>query len=81
VAGLIFRCQYAVERFIADFCCISRKVIIEVDGPIHDYTVEEDALREEYLKFAGFRVLRFTNDEVLGNLTDVLARVAAFAQA
>jgi very-short-patch-repair endonuclease len=77
--GLKFRRQYPIERFIVDFCCIGRKLIIEVDGPIHEYTVEEDALREAYLNYAGFRVIRFTNDEVLGKLTGVLARITSFA--
>ncbi len=73
--GLKFRRQYPIERFIVDFCCVSRNLIIEVDGPIHEYSTEEDVLREAYLNYAGFRVIRFTNDEVLGKLRDVLNRI------
>ncbi|MBZ0317730.1 MAG: endonuclease domain-containing protein [Anaerolineae bacterium] len=71
-----FRRQHAIERFIVDFCCLEAMVIIEVDGPIHEYTPEQDATRQAYLEALGFVVLRFMNDEVLSEMRGVLERIA-----
>jgi very-short-patch-repair endonuclease len=72
IAGLKFRRQHSIDRFIADFCCADAQVIIEVDGAGHDYTPEEDAIRQEYLESLGFQVLHFTNDDVQQNLDAVV---------
>ena len=74
--GHRFRRQHAIERFIVDFYCREADLVLEVDGPIHDYQPQEDALRQEYLQSLGLRVLRFGNEEVLGDLEGVLARIA-----
>jgi very-short-patch-repair endonuclease len=58
-----------------DFYCARARLIVEVDGPIHDARQEEDAIRDAFLKNRGFRVLRFTNDEVNGNMDCVLQRI------
>ncbi len=50
---------------MADFACISRRVIIEVDGDAHARQSDADAARTEALRSRGFRVLRFSNREVL----------------
>lgn len=71
-----FRRQYPIDRFIADFCCLEARLIIEVDGPVHDYTPEQDQVRQLYLEAMGFRVIRFLNDEVLGEMAGVLERIA-----
>jgi very-short-patch-repair endonuclease len=63
--GLRFRRQHSFERFIVDFYCAEAKLVIEVDGPVHDYTIEEDKVRQEFLESLGLQVLRVTNDEVL----------------
>jgi very-short-patch-repair endonuclease len=72
-----FRRQHAIERFIVDFYCASARLVVEVDGPIHDYTPEEDALRQEYLEGLGLRVIRFTNDTVLYQIDVVLQQIEA----
>lgn len=77
VAGVKFRRQHAIERFIVDFYAAKPGLVIEVDGPIHDYTQEEDAVRQAYLESQGLRVLRFTNDQVLYNLNHVLTTISA----
>ena len=46
-----FRRQHTIERFIADFFCSEAKLIIEVDGGIHQYTAQEDAIRREFLEW------------------------------
>ena len=76
LCGLKFRRQHSIERFIVDFYCADPPLIIEVDGPIHDYTPEEDAIRQEFLESLGYRVIRFTNDDVLHNLDVVLRGIA-----
>jgi very-short-patch-repair endonuclease len=70
-----FRRQHVIERFIVDFYCAEAELIVEVDGSIHDYTQEEDAIRQEFLESLGLRVLRFTNGEVLLNIEAVLQRI------
>ena len=55
-----------------DFACYARRLLIEVDGPSHDASLEQDAAREEWLKGQGFRVLRFRADEVLQGLDEVM---------
>ncbi len=73
--GKKFRRQHAIERFIVDFYCGDAGLVIEVDGPIHQYTVEEDAIRQQFLESQGLRVLRFTNDQVLNDLENVLTTI------
>ena len=75
VAGLRFRCQHALGPFVADFFCPAAKLIVEVDGPIHDQQIAQDTARTEYLTALGYRVLRFRNDAVLHDLSAVLAHI------
>ena len=76
IAGLKFRRQHSIDRFIADFYCADAQIIVEVDGAVHQYTPEEDAIRQEYLESLGFRVLRFTNDDVEQRLDAVVQVIA-----
>ncbi len=70
--GVKFRRQHPLDRFVVDFFCDEATLIVEVDGAIHQYTAEEDALRQEFLESYGFRVLRFNNEDVLHHSADVL---------
>ena len=79
--GLRFRAQHPVGSFILDFYCPSHKLVIEVDGPIHDRQREQDQARTEHLQAYGYTVLRFSNDEVLTNLHTVLERITETASA
>jgi len=63
--GYRFRRQVSIDAFIVDFYCHELKLIIEVDGPIHNEQKDYDEIREEYLKNLGYSILRFTNEEVL----------------
>jgi len=69
-AGFKFRRQHPFENYILDFVCLERKLVIEVDGGQH-VDAAADATRTETLEQAGFRVLRFWNDEVLKDLDAV----------
>jgi very-short-patch-repair endonuclease len=63
--GHKIRRQHIIDDFIPDFVCLSKKVVIEVDGKIHAFKKEYDTLRTFRLNELGYDVIRFTNDEVL----------------
>jgi very-short-patch-repair endonuclease len=73
--GLKFRRQQVIDRFIVDFYCHEVKLVIEVDGEIHNYTQVEDAIREEFLESLGLRVVRFKNEDVLFRIEGVLEEI------
>lgn len=77
IGGAKFRRQYAIERFIVDFCCLEAHLIIEVDGEVHQYTVQEDAVRQAFLESQGYTVLRFVNEAVLNAPLEVVGAIAA----
>lgn len=72
--GLKFLRQYIIQHsdvlgkkgyYIPDFYCHEKRLIIELDGKIHDFQVEYDQLREGHLQEMGYRVIRFRNEEIL----------------
>jgi very-short-patch-repair endonuclease len=71
VDGLKFRRQVPIGRYIADFVCLEQRLVIEVDGGQHADRAEQDAVRTAWLRTHGFEVLRFWNNDVLGNLDGV----------
>ncbi len=75
--GYGFRRQRPVLNFIADFMCKELKLIIEVDGITHTWeeTIKQDRVKDEKLKSAGFRVLRFTDDDVLKRINWVIEAI------
>jgi very-short-patch-repair endonuclease len=73
--GVQFRRQYPLGPFIVDFCCVQRRLIVEVDGGHH---LERRALDEErsaWLSKQGFRVVRFSDAEVLQEMEAVLTEI------
>jgi len=75
LAGLKFRRQQPIGRYVVDFVCQERRLVIEVDGGQHGPDV--DAPRTAHLEGCGYRVLRFWNPDVLTRLEDVLATILA----
>ena len=75
--GFKFRRQHPINNFIADFYCHKAKLIIEVDGGIHEITEnrEHDEGRTIELEKFGLTVIRFSNEEVLNNLDNVLFQI------
>ena len=69
-------------HFIADFCCTRLKLIVEVDGSVHQKTEIKayDIAREEILRLAGYTVFRCTNHEVQYNIIYTLSRLEKFIQ-
>jgi very-short-patch-repair endonuclease len=78
--GLKFRRQHSIDRFIVDFYCNKVRLVVEVDGSIHEYTQAEDAWRQRFLQSLGLRVLRFSNAQVLNSMDGVLEAIAAYLQ-
>jgi very-short-patch-repair endonuclease len=71
--GYRFRRQHPIGPFIADFAC---PAVIEIDGGQHALQQRADSERTQQLAARGYRVLRFWNNEVLGNIEGVLATIA-----
>ncbi len=78
--GFQFRRQQIIDGFIVDFYCDALRLIVEVDGPIHDRQTEADREREYVLSGRDLTILRFTNDLVLHDVPTVLARVLAITE-
>jgi very-short-patch-repair endonuclease len=76
VHGHKFRRQHPLGGYIVDFVCLDEKLVVEVDGGQHDEQRDEDALRTLCLEQRGFRVMRFWNHQVLGELDAVTEAIA-----
>ena len=73
--GYKFRRQQPIGPYIVDFACMSRKLVIELDGGQHAERHAYDETRDDYLRGKGYRILRFWNNEVFQNCMDVLEAV------
>jgi len=74
--GSKFRRQHYMGNFIVDFVCLEKGLIVEVDGEIHETQKEYDEARTYELEQLGFKVIRFTNDELKNNLERVLKTIS-----
>ena len=70
--GAKFRRQHPVPPFITDFCCVERRLVVELDGSQHAATPEADLRRTQFLQSEGYKVLRFWDTEVLQQLDAVV---------
>jgi very-short-patch-repair endonuclease len=77
VAGRYFRRQVPIGPYVVDFLCSSAKLIIEIDGAHHDLRRAHDSRRTDFLEARGYRVIRFANHEVFGDIDSVIASVHA----
>jgi very-short-patch-repair endonuclease len=73
-----FRRQVLTGPFIADFCCLERRLIIELEGGQHVDQTEQDSARTRYLEAEGFRVIRFWNPHVLRKVGTVVETIKDF---
>jgi very-short-patch-repair endonuclease len=73
--GLKFRRQMPLGPYVLDFVCLRHRLVIEADGPFHDPV--RDAERDAWLAAKGFRVLRFSNQEIQGSPDLVAGRILA----
>ena len=70
-----FRRQHPIYRFIADFYCHAARLVVEVDGEIHNSQKEYDEGRTAEMERFGIKVIRFRNDDVEKNIEDVIYRI------
>jgi very-short-patch-repair endonuclease len=73
--GIKFRRQHMVVKYIADFISLPINLIIEVDGKIHKTQKEYDEGRTFELEELGYKVIRFSNEEVLNNISEVIKKI------
>ena len=73
--GYKIRRQHSIDKFICDFVCLEKQLVIEVDGNIHQFQKEEDQLREELIGDKRFSILRFSNEEVISNTNIVVKEI------
>ena len=75
--GVKFKRQLIIQNYIADFACLEKSLIIEVDGGYHyiQEQMELDAYRTEDLEKLGFKVLRFRNEEIIIEIEQVLKTI------
>lgn len=80
--GHKFLYQYIIGQFIVDFLCPDCKLIIEVDGGYHSEPEQQydDELRTQMLEELGYRVIRFTNEQVLFDIDNVLNKIKSHLQ-
>ena len=80
--GLRFRRQHPIDRYFADFACVSLKLVIELDGKVHDEDDQQldDYHRQQALEALGWSVLRFPNDQVTGSLPTVFDAIRDHAK-
>ncbi len=76
LCGLKFRRQYPIGPFFADFACVARRAIVELDGGYHDYQFESDDKRQRYLAGQGWSFMRFSNENVLDDVEAVAISIA-----
>ena len=75
INGVTFRRQHAIGPFIADFCSVKEKLIIELDGSQHLEQAEYDAERTKYLEAQGYTTVRFWNNQVINDLPGVIVTI------
>lgn len=75
LAGYKFRRQHPLGRFIVDFYCAEKRLIVELDGPVHDQQHERDAVREAALRDQGYQLIRFTNAAINSDLAGVCQQI------
>lgn len=75
--GYKIRRQYSIGPYVVDFYCSAKKIVIEVDGGVHatDTAIEYDKEREAFIKSFGIKIIRFSNEEVKGNLNEVIKTI------
>ena len=81
IDGLGFRRQLPIRNYIADFICMSAKIVVELDGESHEFEERQraDQNRDAFFVSEGFQVLRFTNEQVMSNLEGVVEAIREVA--
>ena len=75
LGGYKFWRQKAIGPFIVDFYCAENRLVVEIDGSVHDLQVEQDEARTKQLADFGYQVIRFRNTQVIEDLDEVLSTI------
>ena len=73
--GCVFRRQHSIGWYVADFYCQRLKLVIEVDGGVHENQQEYDKERDEFMKSQGLKVLRFKNEEIEKDIHQAMQKI------
>jgi very-short-patch-repair endonuclease len=78
--GIHFRRQHIIGEFIADFICLPLRLIIELDGGYHQLPTQQinDAERTDWLESKGFKVIRFSNEEIIGDIEGTINKIRKY---
>lgn len=69
-----FRRQFSIDKYIVDFICLAKRLIVEIDGGQHNQS-SADQIRDNYLQQQKFTILKFWNNEINSNLEAVLSKI------
>ena len=75
MSGLKFRRQHPIGPYFADFACVARKLVVEIDGEHHALQREADSRRTDFLEQAGWHVIRFSASEAVQNPEGIWAEI------
>ena len=80
--GLKFRRQHPIDRYIVDFICMEKKLVVEVDGGIHKNAEQIQYDRERTLELEGYglRIIRFRNEDIFDDLPGVLKSIEKYIE-
>src|SRR5215203_1283632 len=75
--GLKFRRQFPIDGFVSDFCCYELRLVVELDGRVHEETsqAQRDQYRDAHIRSLGYAILRFPNEMILNELPAVLQKI------
>ena len=77
MCNLKFRRQHPIGPFFADFACVAKKLVIEIDGGYHDLVAESDMSRQAFLENEGWNVIRFADEDIVHDVDVVVQAIAA----
>ncbi|MBI5806458.1 DUF559 domain-containing protein [candidate division TA06 bacterium] len=80
IDGMHFHRQQVIDGFIADFYCGDQRLVVEIDGGIHETQKDYDNMRENALKKNGLRIIRFSNQEVINNIDLVIQKLKIYVR-
>jgi very-short-patch-repair endonuclease len=80
LGGFHFRRQQIAAGYIVDFYCHAARLVVEVDGPIHEQQRDYDKVRDLALTKLGFRIVRFSNDVIIRDLQHVVTQILKLCQ-
>lgn len=80
--GYKFKRQFGIGKYIVDFYCPRKRLVIEIDGATHSTNREiiNDSIRQKYLESLGLEVIRFTNNDIRENMSGVLSKIGETCQ-